>query len=422
MINLFKNAFSLLCVSWDIVYEVGAYYIYGDVNHFVERLAHKLCRQNILYIKIFQACALNNNIFADEINNKLLKFTDNAPWTAVDIDMETLNAFEVSQDMQITHKEAPLKAGMISLIFPCISNKTQEEFILKIKRKNIEARLADGIDKLLFFLTIVSWIPFLNTYDLPAVIHKNIDLIKLQTNFSEEVHNIQRFTTLCEKLNYIKIPRVHAECTVAFPDLILMEYVKGNTIYAVDPADYEEYASQLMKFVFITTFLNGITHGDLHIGNLLFLKEKLCILDFGITYTFNETRNALFDIFTDLCSIPPETMAKKILNSGLIEPFDVIQALPAEHSAEMVKIIATFVNNTIHVDKRLHQVNIYKFVTDLNNYINSTQIQAFKLKASTELVKIQIVFGMLHGVILTLCGDNYIEVADKVMRETFHLL
>jgi predicted unusual protein kinase regulating ubiquinone biosynthesis (AarF/ABC1/UbiB family) len=387
----------------------------------VESLAHKLCQKNILYIKIFQACALNNNIFADEINNKLIKFTDNAPWTESDIDLETLTKFETYSDIQIKNK-VPMKSGMISLIFHGISNKTQEEFIIKLKRKNIEEKLGDGIDKLLFVLTIVDWIPFINNYDLPAIIHKNIDLIKLQTNFPDEVRHIQRFTKLCEKLNYIKIPVVYEEQTTAFPNLILMEYIKGNTIYAVDPTEYELYAKQLMKFVFITTFLNGVTHGDLHIGNLLFLSGKLCILDFGIIYEFNETRNALFDIFTDLCSSPAETIAQKILYSGLIEPLAVIQALPAEHSCEMLNIIATFVNNTIHVDKRLHQINIYKFLMDLNNYINSTQIQALKLKASAELVKIQIVFGMLHGVILTLCGDNYIEVADRVMSETFHLL
>ena len=98
----------------------------------------------------------------------------------------------------------------------------------------------------------------------------------------------------------------------------------------------------------------------------------------------------------------------------------MIKTLPAEHLNELLKIITTFVNNTIHVDKRLHQINIYKFVTELNVYINLNQIQGFKLKASSDLVKFQILFGMMHGVILTLCGDNYIEFADKVMSDTFH--
>lgn len=407
-------------VSCDIIYEVGKYCIFKDLNHFVESLSQKLCRKNILYIKIFQACALNNNIFTDAINNKLIKFTDNAPWTEDDIDFDTLDKFEKMENFYIVNKNVPLKSGMISLIFHCISDKTQEEFIMKIKRKNIEEKLADGIDQLFLFLKIVEYIPFINTYDLPAIIHKNIDLIKLQTNFAQEVENIQRFQKLCEKINYIKIPQVQEAITANYPNLILMEYVRGKTIYNVEKKEYELYAIHLLKFVFITLFLSGITHGDLHIGNLLFLEGKLCILDFGIIYDFGETRNALFEILTDLCSTAPELIAEKILFSGLIEPLAAIKTLSTENSTEMLKIMTTFVNNTIHIDKRLHQINIYKFVTDLNEYINSSQIQAFKLKASAELVKFQMVFGMLHGVLLTLCGDNYIALVDKVMSDTFY--
>ena len=42
-------------------------------------------------------------------------------------------------------------------------------------------------------------------------------------------------------------------------------------------------------------------------------------------------------------------------------------------------------------------------------------------ECGADLVKFQVLFGMLHGVLLTLCGDNYIELTDKVLRETFHL-
>jgi len=420
MFKFCKNIYSLTRAAGILIYEIGKYSIFGDLPRLVEQLSQKLCRQNILYIKLFQACALNNNIFTDEINNKLIKFTDNAPWTEADIDRETLNNFEITHGIRIVNKIVPLKSGMISLIFRGIADKTQEEFVLKIKRKDIAEKLAEGIDQMLLLLKIVEYLPFINNYDLPAIIQKNIDLIKLQTNFAQEVENIQRFRKICEKLNYVKIPQVHEEITAKYPNLILMEYVKGNTLYNLEKYDYELYATQLLKFVFFTTFLNGVSHGDLHIGNMLFLEEKICILDFGIIYEFGETRNALFDIFTDLCSTPPEIIAKKILLSGLIEPFAVIKTLPAEHLSELLKIITTFVNNTIHVDKRLHQINIYKFVTELNEYINLKQIQGFKIKASSDLVKFQILFGMMHGVILTLCGDNYIEFADKVMSDTFH--
>ena len=92
-------------VSFDIIYETSRYYLFGDLNNCIERLSDKLSQKNILYIKIFQACALNNNIFDDEINNKLIKFTDNAPWTEADIDMDTLCRFETLNDVRIEKLE-----------------------------------------------------------------------------------------------------------------------------------------------------------------------------------------------------------------------------------------------------------------------------------------------------------------------------
>ena len=116
MMSFLKNVFFLTQVSCDIIYETTRYYLYGDLNNCIERLSDKLCKKNILYIKIFQACALNNNIFSDEINNKLIKFTDNAPWSEADIDMDTLCRFETLNNIIIENKDVPLKSGMISLI------------------------------------------------------------------------------------------------------------------------------------------------------------------------------------------------------------------------------------------------------------------------------------------------------------------
>jgi predicted unusual protein kinase regulating ubiquinone biosynthesis (AarF/ABC1/UbiB family) len=426
--NVFRNVFSLMNVSFDIVYETSRYYLFGDRQQYIERLANKLSQKNILYIKIFQACALNNNIFPEGINNSLIKFTDNAPWTEDDIDMDTLCRFETLNQVRIENKDKPLKSGMISLIYKGRDTITNEEVILKLKRKNIAKKLEEGIAQLLFFLKLVNWIPFINTYDLPNIIHNNIDLIRHQTNFEEEVKNIQTFTTVCAKLKFVKIPKVYPEVTQEFPDLIMMEYMKGVTIDKVDKADYDVYAKQLLKFALPTMLLTGRCHGDLHVGNILFLKDiesevkyNICLLDFGIIYQLTDCLESLFDIFTDMCSLTTDIIAKKILFSGLIQPLETIQSLSAEQIAPMLKIIDGFVMNMIHVEKRLSPTHICKFLTDLNAYVKTTQIKAFKLKASTDLVKFKVVFGMLHGVLLTLCGDNYIELTDKVMKETFHL-
>ena len=68
-------------------------------------------------------------------------------------------------------------------------------------------------------------------------------------------------------------------------------------------------------------------------------------------------------------------------------------------------------------------MSIFRTLMDLNNYIvsNNLIVDGVRIKASDDLVKFQVVLGMLHGVILTLCKNRYIELVNIVMRETFHI-
>ena len=435
LFTFFKNIYFLINVSFIIAYEFCRYYcLSGNFGTFIENLSEKLSKKNILYVKIFQACALNNNAIDDTLNNKLIKFTDNAPWNEdEDIDFNTLKEFADEYDIWIANDYKPINSGMISLVFKGVHIISEETVIIKIKRKNIEERLNDGIEKLLFFVNIVDMIPFLNNYGLAEVIQKNMDLIKHQTNFLEEVENIHQFKKNCQGLKYIVIPDVYEEVTLKYPEIIVMEYIRGTPIYTVEKKDYEIFAKRVMQFFFITMFLNGVVHGDLHIGNILFItdddkdkdpnyRHKIGILDFGITYDIKETKNILFDIFTELCSIPPRETAKKVLLSGLLEPLPIIKGLPPAHYNRLVDIVEVFINNTVMIDKKINQMNVYKFVTQLKNYIAENKIEGLDLKISSDLLKIQVMFGMLHGVILTLCNNaEYIDLGDRVIRETFHL-
>ena len=432
LFTFLKNIYFLINVSFIITYEFCKYYcLSGNIGTFIENLSEKLSKKNILYVKIFQACALNNNAIDDTMNNKLIKFTDNAPWTDEDIDLITLQEFADEYDIYIENNYKPINSGMISLVFKGIDIISEETVIIKMKRKNIEERLNDGIEKLLFFMKIVDMIPFLDIYGLPEVIQKNMNLIKHQTNFQEEVENIQQFKKLCQGLKYIVIPDVYEEVTLKYPEIILMEYIKGSPIYTVEKKDYEIFAKRVMQFFFISMFLNGIVHGDLHIGNILFItdeekdpnyRHKIGILDFGIVYDIRETKNILFDIFTELCSIPPRESAKKILLSGLLEPLPIIKTLPPAHFDKLLDIVEEFITIMIKVDKKISQLNMYKFVSQLKDYIAKNKIEGLDLKISSDLLKIQVMFGMLHGVILTLCNnEEYIDLGDRVIRETFHL-
>jgi predicted unusual protein kinase regulating ubiquinone biosynthesis (AarF/ABC1/UbiB family) len=203
--NIVKQIFFITKLYFIILSELTIYSIYRNYTSFINRISNRLARINILYVKLFQAIALNNSYIDEKTNNELVKFTDNAPWTYADFNLSDI--IHVSNDFNLELKygyEVPINSGMISLVFKAYDKNTGKPMILKIKRNNIEIQLSDAISNLEMFLYILSFIPIINKYQITEVINKNIDIIKQQTNFSIEVENIEKIKNNCRNLKYVK--------------------------------------------------------------------------------------------------------------------------------------------------------------------------------------------------------------------------
>jgi predicted unusual protein kinase regulating ubiquinone biosynthesis (AarF/ABC1/UbiB family) len=429
MYKTIQNIYFLLNASWIILFELFLYGLFNNFDSFIDRLTHKLASINILYVKMFQAFALNNALIDNKTNNKLLKFTDNAPWTFEDVDPYTL--IKLEDDYNILFKDGfePINSGMISLVFKGYKNKTDEVVIIKIKRKNIEENLDDAIEKLLFFIYVMSFFPIVNKYHVPQTVKKNISIIRQQTNFHTEIQNMAKIKHNCRNLKYVKIPSANAEVTQKYPNVIFMEYINGMAINKVLESDYEPFAKQVLKFGLVTTLIHGVSHGDLHSGNVLFIKDeddekykyKVGVLDFGIIYEADpEFKQSLLEFAAEMMTSPTEDLAKKVLNTGLIEPLEVIQNLPKVHYDNIVKIVGDILYETIHKSKQANQLKIYHFLTTFHSYMSKNELLELGLKPSDHFVKTQLALAMSHGVTLTLCKDDYINLTDQVLNEIFH--
>ena len=155
--KLFKNILFVLNASFVFASEYLLYLIFNDYSSFIDRLTIKLSSINILYVKIFQAFALNNNFIDDATNNNLLKFTDNAPWNYSDINFKDLSYIVEKYDLHLEKGyEVVINAGMISLVFKASKQSDlNQKVIIKMKRKNIQQKLDDAIDNLLFLIYIL---------------------------------------------------------------------------------------------------------------------------------------------------------------------------------------------------------------------------------------------------------------------------
>jgi predicted unusual protein kinase regulating ubiquinone biosynthesis (AarF/ABC1/UbiB family) len=437
--SFFRGVTLLIKFGWILFVETLKYIFWQHQTYesFIIGLTNKLIEINILYVKCFQAFALNNNIIDDKINNTLIRFVDKAPWVESEIDYNMLAILEKEHNIIFDKPLQPINSGMISLVFKGKNGATGEEIVVKMKRKNIKQTLTTGINDLLLFLNWILYIPSINKFQIAEVISKNIDLVNHQTNFVQEVKNIQVFRKMCKFLKYIEIPNVDSSITDKYNDVIIMNFINGQSIGKIEQEDYDGFARIMMKFVFVSTFLYGKIHGDLHSGNILFIKDnnsstnkyKLGILDFGLIYEISsETKDGIFSIVSNLYSVPTHELSKIIITSSLIEPLEQIKALEKEQYDNMLRIITAFTEKHIKQNDKVNQMDLYKFLMELNDYIeniNISQIQnnnykQIKLKPSDDYVKIQLMFGMFHGVVIKLCDGKYLQLGNEVLTELFN--
>jgi len=191
----------------------------------------------------------------------------------------------------------------------------------------------------------------------------------------------------------------------------------------------EGFAKQVLKFGFVSTFIHGISHGDLHSGNILFIKDdvspthkyKIGLLDFGIIYEINqEFKKQFLALLVDVFTTPPREIALQLYHSGLLEPLEILENLPKEHYDTIIEMLTSIINDTMNVTKSVNHIQIYDFIYNLNNYINSNNMMKLGIRPSDNFLKIQLALTMAHGVTNKLCKNDYLPLANKVINELFH--
>lgn len=429
MFNTIKKTISnvvfIIDVAAGFLYEYICFLINQNYCEFIHRVAKNLSQKNILYVKMFQAISLNNNLIDGAMNAELLKYTDSAPYDDSDIDTDLFN--EIIKDYYLTpeNDKIPINSGMISLVYK-MRTIDNEVVVVKMKRKNIDEKLDDAIEKLLFFIKLLSFIPQFNTLDIPNVIKKNINLLRQQLDFGEEVKNTKEMAENCKNLKYIKIPKVHEYATKEYPSIIIMDYIKGVHISKLDENDYDEYAKLVLKYGFVSIINDSATHGDLHAGNIIFIKNEaepiyqLGLIDFGIVTRVNkETTQHFLEIVSTMFTETSRNLAEKVLNA-FIEPRDTFQRIPSDSKNILYAEASKIIEEALHNSKDASQVKIYEFMKKFNEYLNGNNLRECGLHVSDDFVKFQMALAMSQGVSLCLCKNDYMPFANKVLNELFH--
>jgi len=422
-----ETFFQIAQLLFIVMSETAIYMIFRDYTNYIRRLTKKLATINILYVKLFQAIASNKEWVNEETNNELLKFTDNVPYTFDDIQIESL--IEITNDYDFVLKdgyEKPMNAGMISLVYKAYKKSDNTPMIIKMKRKNIDQKLKDAIHNIQIIVYIYS---FFSIYKIADLVEKNIEMILHQTNFQEEVQNIVKMRNNCKHLKYVKIPEVFTSVTEKYPEFIIMEYMEGKKMHEIEEQDYYGFSKQVLKFGLVTTIHHGCCHGDLHSGNILFIKDdndekypyKIGVIDFGIIFEMEqEYKETLFDLITQLFLREPRESILQVLNSNVIEPPNVFFQIPKEKYECILDLGTNLIKEAFIDKKKPSQTQLFTFFSKMKEYLQDSQLLELGIRPSDNFVKTQLVLAMAHGVTMSLCKDNMTAILEEVMNELFH--
>jgi predicted unusual protein kinase regulating ubiquinone biosynthesis (AarF/ABC1/UbiB family) len=186
-----------------------------------------------------------------------------------------------------------------------------------------------------------------------------------------------------------------------------------------------------MKFSFSTLLVHGLTHGDLHSGNILFIKNdkndkndlpeyQIGIIDFGILCSIDKTfQNKLFHLFTEMLVKPSREIAINIVNCGTFESVESINNLPTNHYNGLIDIFTGIIDETVRKKHGANHFQIYSTLSQITTYLKKHNLDS-TLILSDNFVRIQMALAMSHGVALKLCHDDCLQLANNVFNEMFN--
>ena len=385
-----------------IKYKVG----WKSRNHAIMDVSRRLAAKNMMYVKIFQAFATNRNIVSHELNEFFSEYTDSVTYSDEEYDINELKELEARSHecrpygrLRIENDYHPIKSGLMSLIFRArilppedadgggSSSSEGDLVVVKYLRKNIRKNFNASMNNLVVFAKLTKYVPYMKTLNVENLILQNIVSLNDQVCFRKELANITTYYNRWKDYETVKIPKPYPDYTeLIHPDIIVMEYINGMKITEIDPADNDAFAKVLAGFNGKAAFCSSIYHGDLHPGNILFIKaaaeptHRIGILDFGIIgyltridqeilfkalkYTYQRRYNKLIELIMT-CELSEEAARK----TNQPKSATVVQKLGADKFKQLRdELMRVLINYTTPQVKFFGVAEIYEINYILNNY------------------------------------------------------
>ncbi len=175
----------------------------------------------------------------------------------------------------------PLAAGTIAQVHRA-TLETGDRVVVKVQRPTARADIEQDLALLEIFAQKVGQRQALNqVVNMEAVFKHLATSLQRELDFCQEVDNIERMQTVLADYDRLAVPSVYRELSTA--RLLVMEEIQGGPIaQAPEGPERIEAARQLLESFYKQIVVDGFFHADPHPGNLMWWKDRIYILDFGM--------------------------------------------------------------------------------------------------------------------------------------------
>ncbi|MCM3901857.1 MAG: AarF/UbiB family protein [Pyrinomonadaceae bacterium] len=178
----------------------------------------------------------------------------------------------------------PLAAGTIAQVHRA-TLENGDRVVVKVQRPTARAEIEQDLALLEVFAEKVGKRPALNrVIDMEAVFKHLSTSLHRELDFRQEADNIGRMQAVLAGYDRLAVPSVYRDLSTS--RLLVMEEIQGIPIKQAPPGSERiQAARQLLESYYEQIIVDGFFHADPHPGNLMWWKNRIYFLDFGMVGT-----------------------------------------------------------------------------------------------------------------------------------------
>jgi len=235
------------------------------------------------FCKLGQVLSTRPDLFPTEYIEELALLQDHVP-PMTESEVVRVSEQELGvpwEDVFESIDPKPLAAGTIAQVHRA-TLENGERVVVKVQRPTARTDIEQDLALLEIFAQKVGQRQALKeVVNMEAVFTHLSTSLHRELDFCQEIDNIGRMRTVLADYDRLAVPSVYQELSTS--RLLVMEEIQGIPIVqAPEGQERIEAARQLLESFYKQIVVEGFFHADPHPGNLMWWKDCIYMLDFGM--------------------------------------------------------------------------------------------------------------------------------------------